>query len=659
MAGKVMNIALVEFIDEAKIILEKFAQNQLKESDTLIISLNPNVRAFLKNKGVSSKSTLEYFDAKAHEKTLRASEAMSQILEKNVNIVDEVGIKETYNNSFLLYARLMLSYYVKMIEILDNVNRIHRPDEIIVFRSLNLPFNSADLKNSERYIGLLAKDYCDINKIKCSVIDIETFETVLVSQESWFEKILSIPIVCSYSLVLALYRKKKTVLIADFSYNMDFLVDDAKKNMSDVSWILLRTRKKGVFLEWLASLIWVFAALIKKPLNLSGHKTDLNCAVPFYFFKTYYELKKINRNEDSIMSKAKESIKDVFSKFDSAFLYKGVDFSKPLLDKINLGILGFISELKQDTEVLYSLTKKVNPDFIVSPEARNIYFSLGEIGKVLSVPSLLISHASHIKPKNELEEIEHDHLGRGLINTEYSLVAVQSPHAKEYANYFKIKSRVFDTEPLLWARATKTRKEIYEKLIGHYDGNMRIFLHAGTPKTRAGIRFHIYETLDEYVEGLKDIVEAVDKLDNTLLVIQFRPWNGLSVDDLKELLPKSKKVVFSMGAPFREVILIADSLISFSSTTIEEALYNNIPVLLYGGGGRYMHLPAFEINGLTPIKHSACYHVSRKELLRDAIDWVLNEHAKKKLTEEELKGYVFQEAEKQSIGDFITKCVYE
>ena len=34
-----------------------------------------------------------------------------------------------------------------------------------------------------------------------------------------------------------------------------------------------------------------------------------------------------------------------------------------------------------------------------------------------------------------------------------------------------------------------------------------------------------------------------------------------------------------------------DLLVSFSSTTIEEALVNEVPVLLYGGNGRYSHIP--------------------------------------------------------------------
>ena len=42
---------------------------------------------------------------------------------------------------------------------------------------------------------------------------------------------------------------------------------------------------------------------------------------------------------------------------------------------------------------------------------------------------------------------------------------------------------------------------------------------------------------------------------------------------------------------FHEVLAEADLLVSFSSTTIEEALVNDVPVLLYGGHGRYAHIP--------------------------------------------------------------------
>ena len=42
---------------------------------------------------------------------------------------------------------------------------------------------------------------------------------------------------------------------------------------------------------------------------------------------------------------------------------------------------------------------------------------------------------------------------------------------------------------------------------------------------------------------------------------------------------------------FLEVLEKTNLVVSFSSTTIEEALVNNVPVLLYGGNNRYCHIP--------------------------------------------------------------------
>ena len=43
--------------------------------------------------------------------------------------------------------------------------------------------------------------------------------------------------------------------------------------------------------------------------------------------------------------------------------------------------------------------------------------------------------------------------------------------------------------------------------------------------------------------------------------------------------------------PISDFLASSHLLMSFSSTTIEEALINDTPVLLYGGKGRYSHIP--------------------------------------------------------------------
>ena len=57
------------------------------------------------------------------------------------------------------------------------------------------------------------------------------------------------------------------------------------------------------------------------------------------------------------------------------------------------------------------------------------------------------------------------------------------------------------------------------------------------------------------------------------------------------LSPIPNNVVIETTRRFDEVLAETDLLISFSSTTIEEALVNEVPVLLYGGKGRYAHIP--------------------------------------------------------------------
>ena len=68
-------------------------------------------------------------------------------------------------------------------------------------------------------------------------------------------------------------------------------------------------------------------------------------------------------------------------------------------------------------------------------------------------------------------------------------------------------------------------------------------------------------------------------------------------------------------------------LISFSSTTIEEALNNKIPVLQYGGEGRYCHIP--------------CQPFSRVNEVNKAVSWARNK--------EELKAYLTALVEQKDI----------
>ena len=68
---------------------------------------------------------------------------------------------------------------------------------------------------------------------------------------------------------------------------------------------------------------------------------------------------------------------------------------------------------------------------------------------------------------------------------------------------------------------------------------------------------------------------------------------GTNACDRSAALP-SDNCRFQTGGSFLDDLANADLLVSYCSTTIEEALQARRPVLMWGGTRRYSHLPARE-----------------------------------------------------------------
>ena len=135
----------------------------------------------------------------------------------------------------------------------------------------------------------------------------------------------------------------------------------------------------------------------------------------------------------------------------------------------------------------------------------------------------------------------------------------------------------------------------------------------------------MYETPDEYFQTLSELITAIMNIGSSVvLLIRFRSSRELSEEALKELLPFHENIILNTEGSFIDVLGAADLLISYSSTTIEEALQNRIPVLLYGGGGRYKHLESFEILDEKPLMKSPVYFLKEKSLLASSVRRILD-----------------------------------
>ena len=259
---------------------------------------------------------------------------------------------------------------------------------------------------------------------------------------------------------------------------------------------------------------------------------------------------------------------------------------------------------------------------------------LGEIAKKSNIPSILISHGSIPKLQETASWYEFREEAQGcLISPLATETVTQSPNAENAAFDFMPELKRSRFQPIMWG---------YKKNNHILRGKKRVrtILHAGTYKA-LGMRPWIYETSNEFISGLRHLVLAVKELDKAYLIIRIRPNRECSVENLRKLMPESDNYEVKTSGNFLDDLKNADLLISFSSTTIEEALYAHRPVGLFGGSERYRYLPGSDTPP-TRNKRSAVYHLSESNLV-EMLSSILDVHTSKPLTNEELSGYVWPE----------------
>ena len=315
------------------------------------------------------------------------------------------------------------------------------------------------------------------------------------------------------------------------------------------------------------------------------------------------------------------------------------DVTDPILLNVSELILSSLNPAILYTEGLSNGLKNVN-NFkkhknitLIAHELRLLENAVvGEFVKNNNFRSLLISHGSHPTSENITSDYAHRENAQGLLISSLATICIaQSPLAEKVAKNYMPNLQIKKNHPILWGYNNLITKQ-------HSNNKMRTILHAGTTNKLNG-RPWIYETSNEFVHGLKSLVSAVDELKNTQLIIRVRPNLEWSVDSLERLLPDSSNYKIKTTGSFLDDLLSADLMISFSSTTIEEALYARKPVGLFGGTNRYYHLKG-STNPPSQKNRNAVYHLKINNLT-NMLDSILDFHKDSLLTDEELNDYIW------------------
>ena len=633
-------LVFLEFIDEAEVFLERYEKEiAAGNGDIAIVSFHPLVKSYLLKERIKATDSFHFCPTESHQKLLCLLDDNLSDIRLQCNITDENGVTLAYVDNLIFRLRAIISHILYRIEVITNAAVSYRP-KILVSVGSQQPSvaRSISVERSERYLSAIVAQICANYDIAHQnlILDIQSDDRA-GSRQQWRQTLHTL-----FSVMINCFRRqsKNLVVAPGLGHGMGEVLSDLVAEKGD-------NFKVAVMQHLPRKQAWerMLSRYTKHNGGSFGY-VPCNAKSRFRKSKTFEDQKA-------------RSEKDLFSIMDD-WNYRCVSYGDWLKNKYIHGLLPEVIDATYDFSM--NLNKYLNqfrPVFVLSQHSRMSTAVLGELCLLKNVPSMILPHGSFSPIQDEYSRMEWVENALGLINTPYQYVALQTPLAKEFISDVRVKSEPVITGPLLFGRKIRPSADTNELKRRYAKDSDKIILHAGTPKHRSATRFLNYETLDEYIDGMISLANAVSQLDGVHLIIRFRSIDGLTPEDLKVLLPMSGSCSIASGGDFASYLYLADLLVSFSSTTIEEALQNDIPVLLYNKYNRYRHITGTELSpAASKIEASAVYNVNREDDLLFGLQWILANHLSQWTSSEKLfSKYQFAESDCTALSTVIKQAV--
>ncbi len=571
-----MKIVILEFIDEFKQFLKFTQKNNYKPEDFCIIAIEPRLQAYIKNCGLKYKTTLGYFNNDSHKKILVETEKIMKYIRENFHFEDNNKLHNCYESDFTLYFRFYLNHLFKILEVLENVYKEDRTCEIFASIQAGFMVDCPMITDQERYLGHLAKSFAETKNLKF----VNFVKNKSYNESGNKSKIrFKIPEKFITRMFLLFLVNKKVIIVPRRGREFKRLVHSIC--LRDRKTIFLGIDYTESFFKVIIYNILAFTKFIFKIKSYQYYALNLSFIHKENNIKD--EAKKLMKCIDTIMCTENKNL----------YTYNGVNYYNLVKKKVDAGLKKHMTHILSQSYNIEYIFKKLNKVVIISYYSHGVMAIVSEFSRKTGKKSLFISHGSHPTPINYYHEIELSNLCRSFMLSDYTHIALCTPVQEAHLHYFKkkyewVRNSEIKTGNIVFSDLKGSKKISYKNNLG-FSPEEIIITYAVTTKARQGERYYFLETLDEFFASLSDIVKSIDKIKNIKLIVRIHPGFYLSDKEIKTLLPVSDKFIIHRKGSFPEVLAATDILISYSSTCIDEALINKIPVILYDKWKRYNH----------------------------------------------------------------------
>ena len=312
------------------------------------------------------------------------------------------------------------------------------------------------------------------------------------------------------------------------------------------------------------------------------------------------------------------------------FKYKSLDLSNIINQRLNQ-LKPFLLDQELRSDAIKKMLEQFNFDLVVSNVVRKTSGMFIENSIKLKIKSFCISHGTISESYNKYDNIYKKIVLDSVININSDFIAAQSKITTKGLNNFNIKKeKVLETGNILFSENNKLFKSKRNKI-----------LYAVTNKNFFNIQFYGVEQYYEFFSNLVFLNSISDK--NKLeILVQIHPNYHYLKNDLVHTF---KNLTFSTDN-IDNNLKKSYVTISFSSTTIEDSLFNKVPVILFDRWKRYLHFKPNKSN-----KKDVLYYINNKQDLVNKI------YDLKKMKEHDFNQYIFQGKSNQNISNVFNKIL--
>jgi hypothetical protein len=652
---KIRKLVIIEFIDELKSFLAYIAENKGNLSEFLVVSLQPEVAAYGKINNINVIDTLDFFNNQSHENVLKKSGELTRLIADKLAFKLESPVKNTFMNTFIYHSRFYINNFTWIIEVMKGIQSVYHDSEIYTCkRQKGLEMGQANgepfLVKNDRFVSSLVEKYCSKNRLPFNAITGSLGAPGPVRQPgiSLFKNILKKITGKFLTAKLEKLSANNVVFITTPSYNLDRLCREIKQQIPGV---LCATATR---IE--PSTLGYFKICLKEMLGFSPKNAENDIiSIPMAVFAAGPG----DDNEELPgLKQLKQSYREFIDAYGDAFAYEGCSFLGELNQKVEGDLLVHLYHLHCLAGAQRTILDNMAPNLLVSPLSLDLYHSWAEVCSSLNIPTLVISQKGLVAPGNKFAQIEEHYIGKVQVTDDFNYAAAQSTLVSAYLIWSGYNGTIIETGNLIFAKVDpgkrKEKKEQFLKTIG---SGSNIVVYAPSMKSRKSRRFFVLETLDELIASISDLIDVISQLEHIHLVIRIHPGEPVTRHEIESLISLPANVSISDQGTFEDVLSITDMVISFSSTSIQEALLNGVPVVLYDRWNRYNHLNANAFKGTTAEKISAAYYVNDKDALSPCIQWVLEKKEKNEINDESFREYRFPVEKYGNFLDFVKRCI--